>query len=238
MSIGQVIYHTDDSDKKKINVTNQTYELEAQETVYIVSKEELDVPPGYVAYVFLKNRFSQKGFLAFNTGIIDGGFRGPISTLATNFSSKTIELGVAPLNTDKFFRVVFHKIDLPLDEFTDVGSSSYTREDYMNYLKSDLRSLPKYFLDREKLRKEIDASLNSKALNVSFKNLAIIFGILSALITLGPTLGEVIRQTAFPIEKFNELESRIHRLEASKSLSEADKNQVGSVEKMESNKAL
>lgn len=43
VSIGAVIYHTDDSDKKKVAVTNKAYELESQETVYLVSKEELNV---------------------------------------------------------------------------------------------------------------------------------------------------------------------------------------------------
>lgn len=214
VSIGQIIYLTDDSDKNKVAITSDTYELEAQETVYLVSKEELNVPPGYVAYVFLKNRFSQKGFLAFNTGIIDGGFRGPISTLATNFSSKTIELGIEALNTDKFFRVVFHKIDLPPEELSQVTCSHYNRNDYMNYLKSDLRSLPKYFLDREKLRRQIDASLNNKALNVSVKNIAIILGLLSAVISLAPMVGELIFQKAFQGNRIEMLEYRISELES------------------------
>ena len=32
--------------------------IEPQETVYLISEERINVPPGYVAYVFLKNRFS------------------------------------------------------------------------------------------------------------------------------------------------------------------------------------
>ncbi|EAQ33199.1 hypothetical protein [Idiomarina baltica] len=213
VSIGEIIYHTDDSDKKKVVVTDKTYELESQETVYLVSKEELNVPKGYVAYVFLKNRFSQKGFMAFNTGIIDGGFKGPISTLATNLSSKTIELGVEKLNTDKFFRVVFHKIDFPKDELEDVETSPNNRDDYMAYLKADLRSLPKYFLDRDKLKKQIDESLNSKTLNISMKNFAIIFGLLSLIVTLGPSIAESLHQKILQNQKIEILEKRVRDLE-------------------------
>ena len=213
VSIGDIIYHTDDSDKKKVVVTDKPYELESQETVYLVSKEELDVPKGYVAYVFLKNRFSQKGFMAFNTGIIDGGFKGPISTLATNLSSKTIELGVEKLNTDKFFRVVFHKIDFPKDELEDVQTSPNNRDDYMAYLKADLRSLPKYFLDRDKLRKQIDESLNSKVLNISMKNFMIIFGFLSLIVTLGPGIAESLNQKILQDKKVEVLEKRVRDLE-------------------------
>ncbi len=61
--------------------------IEPQETVYLISEEFIRVPAGYVAYVFLKNRFSQRGLLAFNTGIVDGGYNGPIATLLTNISS-------------------------------------------------------------------------------------------------------------------------------------------------------
>ncbi|MDV7398303.1 hypothetical protein RZS08_43265, partial [Arthrospira platensis SPKY1] len=93
-----------------------------------------------MAYVFLKNRLSQKGLLAFNTGIIDPGFEGPVSTVMTNLSREAILLSSHGENS-KFFRVVFHKMTLA-GELTSNEKRIYSYADYRKYRVSDLKTFP------------------------------------------------------------------------------------------------
>lgn len=158
--------------------------IQPQETVYIISEEIINVPAGYVAYVFLKNRFSQKGLLAFNTGIVDGGFKGPISTLLTNISAEEIDLKT--VNDGNFFRVVFHKIDMNNIDIQNVTKSSYSYDVYLNYKAEELLCLPRYFQNPDKIKSQIEKSLNEKALNFGVMRLGLIIGFAGVLMVLVP----------------------------------------------------
>ncbi len=85
--------------KDKIRCVS-SYKIKPQETVYLISEQIIRVKPGYVAYVFLKNRVSQNGILALNTGIVDGGYDGPISTIVTNFSNAEVSLSAELFTSD------------------------------------------------------------------------------------------------------------------------------------------
>ncbi|OFC71382.1 dCTP deaminase domain-containing protein [Alteromonas confluentis] len=167
---------------------SESYNLsvEPQETVYLISEEFISVPAGYVAYVFLKNRYSQRGLLAFNTGIVDGGYNGPIATLLTNISSETIDL--KSVNGGRFFRVVFHKIDMNEDEVKAVKNTYYEYEEYRYYKARDLLKLPRFFQNPDKIKKQITESLNEKALNYGVMKLGAIIGVAGLLMILVPPL--------------------------------------------------
>jgi len=230
VSVGTVIYQ-DSEGKKGIKLEDGTYCLEPQETVYVVSEETIHVPPGYVAYVFLKNQFSQQGLLAFNTGIIDGGFNGPISTLITNLSSKRVELGEG--KTVEFFRIVFHGIDM-----SDIEKSKVKIRDhcdikkYQIHRKEELSNIPKYFLDPEKLKKKIDDSLNDKAQIIGVRKFTALLGVLSIFVVILPLITAPAYDLFFSTEKLSILEKRIDQLE-----SERQKNikNLDLVEKKSSN---
>lgn len=230
VSVGTVIYQ-DSEDKKRIKLEDETYCLEPQETVYVVSEETIHVPPGYVAYVFLKNQFSQQGLLAFNTGIIDGGFNGPISTLVTNLSSKKIELGEG--KTVEFFRIVFHEIDMSDIEKSKVKIRDHCDiKEYQIYRKEELSDIPKYFLDPEKLKKKIDDSLNDKAQIIGVRKLTALLGVLSVFVVVLPIISEPVYDVFFNTEKISILEKRIEQLEGER---QKNLNNLDRVEKKPSN---
>lgn len=108
LSIREILFK---DEKNQVRSLGRTL-LKPQDSAFVISEEILHVPEGFIAYVFLKNRLSQKGFLALNTGIIDSGYNGPISTLLINFSAVEEYLPITDSEQDKsFFRVVFHEIE-------------------------------------------------------------------------------------------------------------------------------
>lgn len=194
--------------------------IQPQETVYLVSEERINVPPGYVAYVFLKNQFSQIGLLAFNTGIVDGGYNGPIATLLTNISAESIEL--ESVNKGKFFRVVFHAIDMNQEDKDAVKTRIYHYEDYLALKAKDLKRLPRFFQNPDRIKEQIEGSLNEKALNFGVMRLGAIIGMAGLLMVLAPPLTELVTKSLFSSQPLNKelwenqnqsIEKRIHALE-------------------------
>src|ERR1700722_10088410 len=56
------------------------YELKPGGMVRVVSKETLTLPDTITGHVLLKNDLCTKGVLAINIGVVDPGFKGPISS--------------------------------------------------------------------------------------------------------------------------------------------------------------
>jgi len=161
--------------------------LKPQDSAYIISEELINIPDGYIAYVFLKNRMSQKGLLALNTGIIDQGYHGPISTLVINLSTRDAVIpNSANLSDKAFFRVVFHKIEenkkLPKPHFIKCQPQSY--DVYKGYRKNELKKLPRTFLDHEQAKKQITDEVEKKALSFSYLKLGATVSIVALLLSL------------------------------------------------------
>lgn len=77
--------------------------LEPREMVWVLSKEEFNMPADVTGFATLRTTFTKQGILALNVGIIDPLFKGPISTALINFSDRAREIRQG----DKFFRVAF-----------------------------------------------------------------------------------------------------------------------------------
>src|SRR2546428_10789007 len=58
------------------------WEITPHEMFIMVSKETVRVPPGFVGYAMPKTGLCNRGILAFNTGIIDPGYQGRLSSTA------------------------------------------------------------------------------------------------------------------------------------------------------------
>ena len=122
--------------------------------------------------------------LALNTGIVDSGFKGPLSTLVTNFSTKDFDID----GEQEFFRVVFHKLE-NFDEknIKAVKPRVYDYYTYLKYKIEDISRLPKYFLNRDLLKTQIAEEVASKAAEIKLGKAAIWLSISLALITIiGP----------------------------------------------------
>lgn len=79
------------------------YFLEPREMVWVLSKEEFNMPADVTGLATLRTTFTKQGILALNVGIIDPLFKGPISTALINFSDRPREIRIG----DKFFRIAF-----------------------------------------------------------------------------------------------------------------------------------
>lgn len=181
--------------------------LKPQESAYLISEEFIHVPKGYVAYVFLKNRLSQRGLLAFNTGIIDSDYHGPISTLVTNLANEDMPIPMrvknGKINEEEraFFRVTFHKINKHTDgkitfseTFTqeeyknqdDKEKHDIKYEKYKNWRAEELNTLPKSFLDPERIKNQVNLELTEKMASISLTRLGLLIGVLGLLFGLLP----------------------------------------------------
>ncbi|HDX5707071.1 TPA: hypothetical protein ROS30_004016, partial [Escherichia coli] len=173
--------------------------LKPQESLVIISNEIINVPSDHVAYVFLKNRLSQKGLLALNTGIIDAGYVGPISTVIINFSNVDAVIPSGRTKEEKeFFRVVFHKLDSTTISSTLQQSQqavNYSNQDYEAYKNkkiNDLKNLPKTFLEPMFLQKKIQDELYSKLSEFSMVRLGLIIAALGLCFTILPMVRDWI----------------------------------------------
>lgn len=88
---------------------DHNYKLHPQSIVWVISKETISLPPNTTAIAHIRTSWCSVGVLALNTGIIDPGWNGPISTPLINFGKTTqlIRYG------DEFLRVTFHEHDMP-----------------------------------------------------------------------------------------------------------------------------
>jgi deoxycytidine triphosphate deaminase len=83
------------------------YYLEPREMVWVLSKEEFEMPATVTGLATLRTSYTKDGILALNVGIIDPLYRGPVSTALINFSDRPRRIAVG----DRFFRVAFFKHD-------------------------------------------------------------------------------------------------------------------------------
>jgi deoxycytidine triphosphate deaminase len=104
--------------------------LEPREMVWVLSKEEFNMPADVTGFATLRTTFTKQGILALNVGIIDPLFKGPISTALINFSDRPREIRLG----DKFFRVAF----LPHADVSDFHAKdeNVDRSEYVKYLEN------------------------------------------------------------------------------------------------------
>lgn len=219
LTIREIIFK---NKKGKIKSSSHTT-LNPQDSVVVISEEVLHIPDGFVAYVFLKNRLSQKGFLALNTGIIDSNYHGPISTLLINFSAEDSCLPLTGSLDDKvFFRVVFHEIDknvecnsmqFPCKEY-DVNKKYDT---YRNYRVKDLEKFPKTFLEPIVLKEQIKNELTKNLTSISFTKFGLLITFIGVLFAMITFIRESMLINTYDLNEFNrykiESELKIENLE-------------------------
>ncbi|MBH2683705.1 hypothetical protein I5L12_18970 [Serratia marcescens] len=189
LTIGEILQ----KDKHENIIQGVGAKLKPQESLVIISEEIIHVPPDHVAYVFLKNRLSQKGLLALNTGIIDANYVGPISTVVINFSNVDAVIPSGKTKEKKeFFRVVFHKLDSaasgPQASQTVGGYSSQDYNDYKNKKLNDLKNFPKTFLEPTVLKKQIQDEIYSKISEFSMVKVGFTIAVLGLFFTLLPMI--------------------------------------------------
>jgi dUTPase len=85
----------------------QPVEIKPQQMFVIISKERVQVGAGFVGYAMPKTSLCNEGILCLNTGILDPGYEGLISTTAINF----VEDSYLITPGEHFLRLVFHRLE-------------------------------------------------------------------------------------------------------------------------------
>lgn len=186
--------------------SNRSVILEPQDSAYLISEEVIRIPKGHIAYVFLKNRQSQRGLLALNTGIIDQNYFGVISTLVTNLSSESVVIPDSSQGGKHFFRVVFHRIgDTNLDPApTDFPTHCNEYTEYRDYRMLDLEKFPRTFLDVEAVEKKISSRITAELSAFSYVKLGATIAALGLAFTLFPLLRDTFFYWKFDINNYVE----------------------------------
>lgn len=139
--------------RRKFDKTGDTVELPPKGLAWLVSLEDLELPDDVTGHVNLVNALSRKGLLAFNTGVIDPTYNGPVSTVVINFSSQSRSLEIG----QRFFRVTFFQHD-PVTKKVEAQD----RKVYIDKLVEESRSFPETFMDLESLQKTTEETVNNK----------------------------------------------------------------------------
>ncbi|HGG9138771.1 TPA: hypothetical protein ACPFLU_002386 [Enterobacter hormaechei] len=206
LTIREVLY----KDDKNIVQSLGRVILKPQDSVFVISEEILHVPEGFVAYVFLKNTLSKKGFLALNTGIIDSNYNGPISTLLINFSAVDEYLPITNNEVDKsFFRVVFHEIDKntnynPSSSDSNVYNVKKEYKKYKSYCSSDIAKFPKTFLEPVVLKEQISKELTEKLNSISITKIGVVIAVVGLVLSLIPIGRDVFFAYNYDLKEFSE----------------------------------
>ena len=117
--------------------------IEPQQMFIIVSRERVTVPVGLAANALPKTGLCNEGILCINTGIIDTGYSGLISTTAINFG-KTPYL-ISP--GDVFLRVVFHPLDGDKAHESVDSGKPIDDDEYLRLRRSYSIKFPAQFMD-------------------------------------------------------------------------------------------
>lgn len=206
LTIREVLYK---DDKNNVQSLGRVI-LKPQDSVFVISEEILHVPEGFVAYVFLKNTLSKRGFLALNTGIIDSNYNGPISTLLINFSAVEEYLPITNNEVDKsFFRVVFHEIDKNTNyNPTPPDSNAYNvkkeYKKYKSYCSSDIAKFPKTFLEPVVLKEQISKELTEKLNSISITKIGVVIAVVGLVLSLLPIGRDMFFACSYDLKDFHE----------------------------------
>jgi deoxycytidine triphosphate deaminase len=154
--------------------------IRPQQMFIIVSQESVEMPVDHVAYAMPKTSLCNEGILALNTGIVDPGYRGKLSTTAINFERNTYVLHTGT----PFLRLVLHPLETPSGAKTSQETRPVIEGEYLKRRKEDSVRYPKTFLDlpgqAERFVRTVQDQLVDRQRNVVLAGIAGIAIILAA----------------------------------------------------------
>lgn len=108
---------------KQFDLGDEGFILEPQGMVRVISAECIRMPNNVIGYALVKNALSNNCVLAINTGIVDPGYKGPISSTLINFGKEPFVI----TNETQFLRLTFHtcRDGTPARQFPEVDHDKY-----------------------------------------------------------------------------------------------------------------
>ncbi len=108
-----------------------TYSLAPGGMVRVISAECLQLPETVTSHVLLKNELCRKGVLAIHIGVVDPGFRGPLSSTLINFGKNDFLVKL----DEPFLRVSFFGCP-PSPKVTE--SKQWNRTEYIARVREEV----------------------------------------------------------------------------------------------------
>jgi dUTPase len=129
-----------------VEISTGAFVLPPRGVVWVVSKEEFNLPETITGLATLKTSWTHRGVLALNVGIVDPGYRGALATALVNFSESDFEVKVG----EPFFRVLFFK-----HANTGAAPSGEPLPEYRRRVLDYSRSYRKSFLNMEAVASQV-----------------------------------------------------------------------------------
>ena len=180
------------------------HQLPAHGIAAVISKEELRLPLDICAIGLLKTSLSHVGVLGLNTGMVDPGWSGPLSSFLVNVGNEAYTLE----EDDVFLRITFFRLTVPQQSRTPVMQD---RASYIEERREMFRTrLSSKFLDLDQMARKGGKKMLKEFWAETIKYVAVVaFGlaVLTFLLNYGnlwlagrwtlpmePTRADVVRQ--------------------------------------------
>ena len=128
------------------------YKIKSQEMVWVICKERFTMPQNLIGIAHVKTELTREGILSMNTGIIDPGYSGNISTLLINFGkgAKSICSGTVVL------RVAFAEIN---ERKRESQITSIDNETYFRTIRKSTDNFDSTFLNMSAIDRRLSKAL-------------------------------------------------------------------------------
>lgn len=131
----------------EFRLSNNTYELKPNELIFFQTKEKIRLPMNIAASYSALDSIAKQGLLLINASIVEPGYKGFLSGVLLNFSSKSFMLKPEM----EIVKINFMKIDAEVEaKLTENSGDKYTEDLQKKALLYD-----KTFLNIERLRDEV-----------------------------------------------------------------------------------
>lgn len=117
--------HNNLADGNNNNDISNVYMLKPREIVLFETLEQISMPNNLMGSYTALNSVAQKGVLLINASMVEPGYKGPLSGILVNFSSKKVELKLGM----QIAKICFHQLDQNVNESQDpISENDYTTE--------------------------------------------------------------------------------------------------------------
>lgn len=194
--------------------------IKPQEMFIVVLKEYIKMPNNCYGIAYPQTRLCRKGIHVFNTGLIDPGYNGYLSTSAINFSNEPVKIDI----DDVYLRLMVHKSYKNYNEESiDIAKSDVNiEEEYVKYVKDRIDEAilyPQTFLDIENQIVKHSNTISDKITQKSTNRMLLVFSVIAltfTLITLGIGYSQLnnFQSKQVDIDKIysNEIMSKLNEL--------------------------
>lgn len=164
--------------------TRRVWSISPTETLVIMTRERVKMPPNLVGEYGQLYRWAQQGLLLINTSIVEPGYDGPLSCIVVNLSKQAITIEPDA----EIAKLTFHELS---GNPTDLKPEQIPDDKYAAGLAAAAARLPKSFMGIAEVKKDVADQVTGDVT----KSLAYGGGIIIALIlfaTLQPALSSFL----------------------------------------------